>query len=141
MTITPNPGNAVRFEVENSGLTPVELAHTLPGPVERATGGTGTRGLMLDMLVAVIENASGTALAAGIAGVWAAWRRRREHELKDFASATLRVQTVRDDVTTDTFVTLHGDASESIRRLELELIELSDGGRLRSIRVTFPSDG
>jgi hypothetical protein len=130
----------VRFEVENSGLAPADLASVLPGPVDRVTRETGERGPLNEILVSVAENVATGVVTAALTGIWVAWRKRRERDLKDFSSATVRVEIVGDGPTTDIMVDLHGDGSEGARKLELEIGDAVDEGRAHRIRFTFPED-
>ena len=131
----------MRFEVENSGLDPAELDGVLPGPVEWVPGETATRGLMVDVLVSVIENVTSGAVTAGFAGLWLAWKRRRQRELKDSSAATVRVEVLRDNgIVAETMLDLHGDGSDGMRKLELEFGDSLDSNRVHRIRITFPED-
>jgi hypothetical protein len=130
----------VRFEVENSGLAPADLAGVLPGPVDRVTRETGERGPLVEILVSVAENVAAGVVTAALIGIWAAWRKGRERDLKDFSSTTVRVEIVGDGETTDIVLDLHGDGSESARKLEREIGDAMDEGRVHRIRFTFPED-
>lgn len=130
----------MRFEVENSGLTPREAAGALPGPVERVTRETGDRGPLVETLVAVAENVAAGGVTAGLTGLWMAWRKRRERDLKDSSSTTVRVEVLGPDGATETVVDLRGDGSEGARKLELEIGDQVDGGGVQRIRFTFPEE-
>ena len=131
----------MRFEVENSGLDPAELDGVLPGPGEPVPDETATRGLPVDMLVAVTENVTSVAVTTSFAGLWLAWKRRRQRELKDSSAATVRVKVFYDDGTAaETMVDLHGDGGDGIRKLELAFGDSLDSKRVSRIRVTFPED-
>ncbi|MGW5723653.1 hypothetical protein ACWEVP_46310 [Amycolatopsis sp. NPDC003865] len=130
----------MHFEVENSGLTPADVAGVLPGPVERVSRGTGDRGPVVEVLIAVAENVAAGAITTGVTGLWMAWRKRRERDLKDFSSATVRVEVLGEDGSTETMVDLHGDGQDGARRLELEIGDRVDGGQVHRIRFTFPDE-
>lgn len=128
------------FQVENSGLNPADLAGVLPGPVETAARETGDRGPLADILVSVTENVASGMVTAALTGLWSAWRKRRQQELKDFSATTVRVEITGDDGTTGTVVDLKGDGSEGARKLEREAGDSVKDARIQRIRFIFPEE-
>jgi hypothetical protein len=131
----PDIGGSVQYEVHNSGLTVEEVREVFPGPVDRATGTTGQRGLTTDMLVAIAENITSDGLTAALAGIWYVWRRRRTRELKAANPVSVRVHVERDD----------GSRQETVVELPtgaaaVELLTATDPehGTVRTIRIVFP---
>ncbi|GLW05753.1 hypothetical protein Misp01_08830 [Microtetraspora sp. NBRC 13810] len=127
----------MRYEVENSGLAPEDLAAV--GTFEEAGGPTGERGIGADLLVAIAGDVAGGGITAALAGIWFAWRRRRERDLRDASAATVRVEVgFEDGGRFETVVELRGNGVEGVRRFELETGKAADGKEVRHVRVTFP---
>ncbi|MEU4745040.1 hypothetical protein AB0G02_31910 [Actinosynnema sp. NPDC023658] len=130
----------MRFEVENSGLTPAEVAGALPGPVERADRDTGYRGPLVDVLVSVAENVAAGAVTAKfdrlVDGLAQAAGTRPQGLLGDDGPRGGAGRRRRQRDRGGPARRRHGRC----RKLELEIGDQVDGGRVTRIRFSLPEE-
>ncbi|RBQ20011.1 hypothetical protein DP939_09260 [Spongiactinospora rosea] len=122
----------MRLEIENSGLTPEDLASL--GDFTHSQRPTGERGPTIDLLVGISANLASGAISAAATTLWLAWRHRRRQSLRDAESATVHVELETPTTTQAMIIHFHTDGTEAAHTLAA-----TTPPDTHTIRITFPA--
>ncbi|MFI0417212.1 hypothetical protein [Spongiactinospora sp. 9N601] len=122
----------MRLELENSGLTPKDLASL--GDFTHSQRPTGDRGPATEILTGICANLASGAISAAATTLWLAWRDRRRQSLRDAESATVQVELETPTTTHAVTIHFHTDGTEAARTLAA-----GTPPDTHTIRITFPA--
>ncbi|MFC4052414.1 hypothetical protein ACFOY4_22240 [Actinomadura syzygii] len=122
----------MRLELENSGLTPEDLASL--GDFTSSQSPTGDRGPTTDLLVGISVNLASGTLTAAATGLWMAWRHRRRQALRDADTATVHVEFQTPTTTHTAIIQFHTTGTEAAQTLAA-----STPPDTHTVRITFPA--